>query len=160
MNKHEELLKHIRFAINDPGAFVKRELDEHGVPAESLGQWGARAVLAALSGSVGDEKESLYSHLHSWIESEIEGWSIRSDRAARYQPPYHGPTDLANQIVAGVLPMLLRRDRLLVEACAERDVLIGKVRRAGRADLVPPWLLTEEQANSLAEQALTKMEED
>ncbi|GAB7039731.1 MULTISPECIES: hypothetical protein [Catenuloplanes] len=35
-------------AINDPGAVVKRRFDTDGEPAESIGEWGARAVFAVL----------------------------------------------------------------------------------------------------------------
>lgn len=43
----------IRLAINDPGAFTKRE-KVHDGEYESLGQWGARAVLVALREGRGD----------------------------------------------------------------------------------------------------------
>lgn len=43
----------IRLAINDPGAFTERE-KVHDGEYESLGQWGARAVLTALHEGRGD----------------------------------------------------------------------------------------------------------
>jgi hypothetical protein len=43
----------IRLAINDPGAFTEREKIHYG-EYESLGQWGARAVLIALREGRGD----------------------------------------------------------------------------------------------------------
>lgn len=126
MSGHEDLIKRIRFAINDPGAFVKRKLDEHGGGAESVGEWGARAVLAALVQSdrspCGSSPTGCppvpYVFLRDWLKSEIEGWSLRTDMRTCRDPQYHGPTDLANQIVAGVLPMLVRRDVALETAHA------------------------------------------
>lgn len=122
----------------------------------------ARAALNDIHSRQSETSTTSYENLRPRIAAEVEHWLSQVDMTGR-----RDPDDLAHRVTALMLPMMVRRDialetahETLATVQRQRDTLINKVREAGYADLVPPWLLTERQMDSLAAQALGGMKGD
>jgi hypothetical protein len=79
--RSDDTFKLIRFACNDPGAFVKRGGQLDGTP-NTLGQWQAQAVLAAL-GAAGGEPQWEYLCTHDCDGTVAGYWRRRPTIPAR-----------------------------------------------------------------------------